>query len=569
MSDELPPPVLAYDRIQRNRRTAFLLSFLFALTLTPYFVYAALYFGEGWIIMVGAPLFSGLSGFDFFSLFQSHHAIIIGITLAVLAALGLGLFITWLLYRRAADRVLHLAGAVTVSREQEKELYRLVENLCIGSGLPQPALYIVETPSANALTLGLSPDQAALVVTRGLLKLLEHRELEGVLAHELSQIGNYEIKRNTVLASFLGTIWLPYRIFSQLFASLFRIDQIVGVGCLVLFLIFVGGLLMSYLSAFWLIGEWSREFGISQAFSYLWWFLPGYCLLLVPFLGLILQRAMLRQMAFLSDADAALLTRNPEALARALEKLGAGRNAAVSASQATAHLYIVEPKPGRGPWLSGILSVHPPVAERVRLLARMSPGASLEKLEEAAQTGARFADVAGLPPEEPAAPAVSRLVAQPQSMLAHLAQPSGLTREFSISEGETLLTELEITPSQYTAAWTLDLERWEVYCDPGGLGLTREYYLEGNGELKGRAHKRGLLSAAHVVDFAGQTYTLEKESIFLRQFTLRQEGRSLGAIYPELPVKMTAVAELPVAMPVPLKIFLISLALLWWSVQKA
>ena len=229
----------------------------------------------------------------------------------------------------------------------------------------------------------------------------------------------------------------------------------------------------------------------------------------------------------------------------------------------------MDPKPSRSPWLSGILSVHPPVAERVRLLVRMSPGASLEKLEEAAQTGTRFADMAGLPPEEPAAPAVSRLVAQPQTMLAHIAQPSGLPQEFTISEGETLLTELEITPSQYTAAWTLDLERWEVYCDSGGLGLTREYYLEGNGELKGRAHKEGILSATHVVDFSGQTYTLEKESVFLHQFTLRQEGRSLGAIYPELPVKMTAVAELPVAMPVPLKIFLISLALLWWSVQKA
>jgi Zn-dependent protease with chaperone function len=428
---------------------------------------------------------------------------------------------------------------------------------------------VVETPAANALTLGLSPGQAALVVTRGLLKLLERRELEGVIAHELSQIGNFETRRNTVLASFLGTVWLPYRIFSRLFASLFRLDQIVGAGCLVLFLIFVGGILLSYLSAFWLVGEWSREFGINPAFSYLWWFLPGYCLLLVPLLGLILQRATLRQMAFLSDADAALLTRNPEALARALEKLAAGRNAAVPASQAMAHLYIVEPKPDRSPWLSGILRVHPPVAERVKLLARMSPGASLEKLEEAAQAGARFAEAAGLPPEEPAPAAVARLVAQPRSMLAHVPQFARIPQEFTISAGETPLTELEIDPSRYTAAWTLGLERWEVYCDPGWLGLTRAYYLEANGELKGQAHKRGLLSATHAITFEGQTYALEKESLFLRQFTLRQEGQSLGAIYPELPVKMTAVAELPAALPVPLKIFLLSLALLWWSGHRA
>jgi heat shock protein HtpX len=432
MSDELPPPVLAYDRIQRNRRAASLLVYLFALALTPYFAFAALYFGEGWIIMIVVPLFSSLIGFDVFTLFQSRNVIVVGIILAVLMALGLGLLITWLLYRRAANRVLRLAGAVPVSREQEKELYRLVENLCIGSGLPQPALYLVETPAANALTMGMSPDKASLVVTRGLLKLLERRELEGVIAHELSQIGNCEIKRDTVLVAFLGTIWLPYRIFSRLFAFLFRLDRLIGAGCLVIFLIFVSGLFLSYLSAFWLVGELSVEFGINKAFSYFWWFLPGYCLLLVPLLGFMLQRAALRQMAFLSDGDAALLTRNPEALARALEKLGAGRNAAVPASQATAHLYIVDPKPGRSLWLSGILGVHPPLAERVRLLARMSPGASLEKLKEAAQAGARFGEAAGLPLEEPAVPAVARLVAQPKSMLSHVPQLSRFSQEFTI-----------------------------------------------------------------------------------------------------------------------------------------
>ena len=123
-------------------------------------------------------------------------------------------------------------------------------------------------------------------------------------------------------------------------------------------------------------------------------------------------------------------------------------------------------------------------------------------------------------------------------MLSHVPQLSRLSQEFTISEGETLLTELEITPSQYSGAWTLGLERWEVYGDPGWLGLTREYYLEANGEIKGRAHKSGFLSATHVVRFEGQTYTLEKESVFLRQFTLREGGRSLGAIYPELPVKI-------------------------------
>jgi heat shock protein HtpX len=568
VAEKLLPPVLAYDRVQRNRRTAFFLAFLFALVLTPYFIYAAMYFGGGWIMMIVVPLFSGLTGFDIFSLFQRPAAAVVGISAAVLVALSLGLFITWLLYRRTANRVLRLAGAAPVSREQEKDLYRLVEGLCIGSGLPQPTLYLVETPAANAFATGLSPEQASLAVTRGLLNLLDHRELEGIMAHLLSQIGNYETKRNTVLAAFLGTVWLPYGLFARLFAWLSRLDRLVGTGCLVLFLIFVGGALLSYLSAFWLIPEISGEFGISLPFSYLWWFLPGYCLLLVPLLGLILQRSTLRQMAFLSDADAALLTRNPETLARALNKLGAGRNAAVPASQATAHLYVVDPQPGRGPWLGGILGVHPPLADRVRLLVRMSPGASLEKLEEAAEAGARFGEAANLPPEEPEAPVTSRLVAQPQSVLCHLPQLARFSHEYVIVDGETPVTDLEIIPSLYSGAWSLGLERWEVSCDWGIWGLRREYSLRANGELKGQAQKSGLLSATHAVQFQGQTYTLEKESIFLRQFTLRKDGQSLGAIYPGLPVTMTAVADLPATMPAPLKIFLIFLVLLWWLGER-
>jgi len=564
MAEDLPPPVLAYDRVQRNRRAASFLAFLFALVLTPYFVYAAMYFGGGWIMMIVVPLVSHLIGFDLFTLFQNPAAAIIGMIIAFLVSLGLGLLITWLLYRRTANRVLRLAGAAPVSREQEKDLHRLVANLCIGSGLPQPALYLAETPAANAFATGLSPEKASLAVTRGLLKLLDRRELEGVIAHLLSQIGNYETKRNTVLAAFLATVWLPYGIFSRLFAFVFRLDRLIGAGCLTLFLIFVGGILLSYLSAFWLVPELSTDFGINLYFSYLWWFLPGYCLLLVPLLGLILQRSTLRRMTFLSDADAALLTRNPEALAQGLEKLGAGRNAAVPASQATAHLFVVDPQPGRSPWLSRILGVHPPLADRVRFLLRMSPGADLEKLEAAAEAGARFGEAANLPPEEPAAPVSIRLVAQPKSVLSHLPHLARFSPEYTIFEGETPVTDLEIIPSQYSGAWSLGLERWEVSCDWGMLGLQREYFLRANAELKGRTQKRGLLSATHAVQFEGQTYTLEKESIFLRQFTLRQDGRSLGAIYPEFPVKMTAVAELPATMPAPLKIFLIFIALLWW-----
>jgi hypothetical protein len=195
----------------------------------------------------------------------------------------------------------------------------------------------------------------------------------------------------------------------------------------------------------------------------------------------------------------------------------------------------------------------------------MSPGASLEKFEAAAQAGARFGEAANLPPEEPVAPVTTRLSVQPRSVLSHVPHLSRFSQGYSILDGETPVTDLEIIPYDYSGAWSLGLERWEVSCDWGMLGLQRQYSLRANGERKGRAQKSGLLSATHTVQFAGQTYTLEKESIFLRQFTLRQDGQSLGAIYPELLSKMTAVAELPTAMPMPLKIFLSCIALLWWS----
>ena len=413
----------------------------------------------------------------------------------------------------------------------------------------------METPAANAFATGLSPKKAYLAVTRGLLKLLDHREMEGVIAHVLFQIGNDETKRNTVLAAFLGTVWLPYGIFSPAVrlcipAGSFDRSRLPGA---------IPDLRGRHppVLPFRLLARPRNDHGFwhKPIFLYLWW-PPDDCLLLVPLLGLILQRSALRHMTFLSDADAALLTRNPEGLAQALEKLGAGRRHTAG-------------QPGHGPplcrgatsraqsMLNGILGVHPPLADRVRLLLRMSPGASLEKLEAAAQAGARFGEAANLPPEEPEAPATIRLVAQPKSLLSHMPQLSRFSQEYTILDGETPVTDVEIIPYHYSGAWSLGLERWQVSCDWGMLGLQREYSLRANGERKGRAQKSGLLSATHAVQFAGQTYTLEKESIFLRQFTLRKDGQSLGAIYPELPVKMTAVAELPATMTPPLKIFLI------------
>jgi hypothetical protein len=159
-------------------------------------------------------------------------------------------------------------------------------------------------------------------------------------------------------------------------------------------------------------------------------------------------------------------------------------------------------------------------------------------------------------------------LAQPKGVFSHVSQLGSFSQEYTILEGETPVTDLKINPSQYSGSWSLGLERWEVSCDWGILGLQRDYFLRANGELKGRAQKSGLLSATHLLQFEGQTYVLEKDSLFLRQFTLRKDGQGLGAIYPELPVKMTAVSDLPAPLPAPLKIFLIFLVLLWWLGER-
>ena len=227
--------------------------------------------------------------------------------------------------------VLKMSKAKLVEFEDKKELYRLVENLCITAGLPLPKIYIINDTAPNAFATGRDPEHAVVAVTSGLLQKLNRSELEGVIAHELSHIGNRDILLATVVVVLVGTV--------ALLADFFRHS-----------LWFGGG------------NRDNREGG--------WIVIVAILLsILAPFFALLIQLAISRKREFLADADAALLTRYPEGLASALQKISGDPEKLEVANRATAHLYIANPFKGKK--VSKMFMTHPPIEERIRMLRGM------------------------------------------------------------------------------------------------------------------------------------------------------------------------------------------------------
>jgi heat shock protein HtpX len=255
--------------------------------------------------------------------------------------------------------------------------------------LPQPRLYVAESATPNAFAIGLNPSRASIIVTRGLLQLLDRRELEGVVAHELSHIANYDTRVSTVAAALAYTLRLPR-------AALFRLNSFIGIVMLVIsyfgLAAFCMGLLLPVALA--LIGTsemmarfrgllvpWLLELFVGGS--------PGYVYILAPKIGRRLQGLVSQEREFLADADAALLTRYPEGLARALAKLSAVHMPPLKAEAATAHLYIVEPSAAT-PWWDQAVQTHPPIEERISVLARMGSGIPASVLNAAEEAGIKY-----------------------------------------------------------------------------------------------------------------------------------------------------------------------------------
>jgi heat shock protein HtpX len=237
--------------------------------------------------------------------------------------------------------VLRMAGAREIAKKEDyPELYRIVENLCITAGLPFPKIYLLDEAAPNAFATGRDPKHAVIAVTRGLLERLERQELEGVIAHELAHIGNRDMLISTITVILVGFVSIISDIFMR---SLWW-----------------GGIPR---------GNRDRQGGGSPLIM----LLALIAAILAPISATLIQLAISRKREFLADASGALLTRHPEALARALEKIAFDPTPMQYARPVTAHLYFENPFKGdrRGsstPWLVKLFMTHPPVEERIRAL---------------------------------------------------------------------------------------------------------------------------------------------------------------------------------------------------------
>jgi heat shock protein HtpX len=269
----------------------------------------------------------------------------------------------------ADDLVMAVAGARRIERKEEApELWRMVENLAITAGLPMPRLYIVPDESPNAFAAGRSPKQAVVAVTTGLLERLDEEELEGVLAHELSHVRNYDVRLMTWAAVLAGSIALLAQIFTR---------------------------------ALW-FGGGDRDRGGGANIIVLAVVLVS--LILAPIAAILIQLAISRRREYVADASAAELTRYPQGLASALEQISsAAKPSARLGNQAIAHLMIVAPLGARGN-ASKLFSTHPPAEDRIARLAQMAGGAD-HRHEDLTEGRAlpREPEHHELPPEEPMA----------------------------------------------------------------------------------------------------------------------------------------------------------------------
>ncbi len=260
-----------------------------------------------------------------------------GLAFALIISLGYTAF-SWFF----GDRMVLWSngGQQIETREQNPYLWNLVENLCIASGQPLPKIYLIQDPALNAFATGRDPKHASIALTTGIVQALENEELEGVIAHELSHVKNEDTKVMLLAAVLIGVLSL---IGDWMFRSVFfrrRDDREErdGLGQIAL----IAGIVFIVIS---------------------------------PIIGQLIQLAISRQREYLADASGALLTRYPDGLARALEKIRASGTAVARSSTATAHLWIADPK-GSSPsfWqkLNGLFSTHPPIEERIKRLRSLT-----------------------------------------------------------------------------------------------------------------------------------------------------------------------------------------------------
>lgn len=240
-------------------------------------------------------------------------------------------------YFAAGKIALSITGAKEIKRTDNQELYRTVENLAIAAGLPTPKIYLIDDSALNAFATGRDPKHASVAITQGLLDKLDKPELQGVMAHELSHVRNYDIRLQSITVALIGLIALLSDVFLRSLYYGGRSRRRSGKA---------GGILIIV--------------GIALA-------------ILSPIIAKIMHLAISRQREYLADASGALLTRFPEGLARALEKIKADKEPLEAANKATAHMYIENPlrNEKKMKWMNKLFSTHPNIDDRIARLRGM------------------------------------------------------------------------------------------------------------------------------------------------------------------------------------------------------
>lgn len=256
----------------------------------------------------------------------------LGLTGFALIMAGLMNFVS---YYWSDKIVLGISGAKELKHDDNKEIYHLVENLCIAAGLPTPKIYIIDDSAPNAFATGRDPKHAAIAFTSGILQKLNKQELEGVTAHELSHVGNRDTLVMTVVSVLVGTIAL--------------------------------------LSDFFMRSMWYGGRDRDNKGSGIFVVIAIVAAILAPIIATLIQLAVSRRRELLADASGVLLTRYPEGLINALLKISGDQEPLEVANRGTAHLYIVNPLKGQSAagWFAGLFNTHPPIEVRVKALREM------------------------------------------------------------------------------------------------------------------------------------------------------------------------------------------------------
>ena len=295
---------MIYEQIAENKRKSIFLLFLFIVFLL--FL--------GWVF--GEAYYSGEAG--------------------LVLALMVALVISFVTFFYGDKMVLGISQARPVDPKENPYLHNVIEGLAIGSGVPAPKAYIIDDTAPNAFATGRNPQNSAIVVTTGLLQKMDRLELEGVIAHEMSHIKNFDIRYATLVVVLVGTV----------------------------------ALLSDWMgrSFFYGRGRRDRRGGGNAIFILLALIL----VILSPVIAKLIQLAISRQREYLADSSGALLTRYPEGLASALEKISKDTEPLEVANKATAHLYIVNPLLDHRGKLNDLFSTHPPTEERIKRLRAMN-----------------------------------------------------------------------------------------------------------------------------------------------------------------------------------------------------